>query len=211
MDELRRIATIAVEDPPIARTPLAELERRASRRVGRRRISIAALAIVVLLIAVGALRTGRDPDANLDTQTAPTLPAHQRGDLVIFMRPDATASEVDAVREQLVADPSVTGVLYASQADSMKDFRCLFSDEPELVDNVTSQILPSSFRIDLANGAAGAGAVQERYQDQPGVQTIASPSAVVSGTAPTTPGVSYGDDPSPVFTSDCPLIGTVLK
>ncbi len=211
MDELRRVAAIVVEDPPIARTPLAELERRASRRVGRRRLSIAIVAIVVLMIGVGALARVGTSDTDLETQSTEAVAAHQHGDLVIFMRADATAPQVDAVRQQLLADPTITGVLYATQADSMDDFRCLFADQKEIVENVTADILPSSFRIDIADGTSGAGAVKDRLEDQPGVLSILSPTEMATGTAPTTPGMELSDEPSPLFTSDCPLIGTVLK
>jgi len=53
--------------------------------------------------------------------------------------------------------------------------------------------------------------VTDRYQADPAVQLIESPTAVANGTVPTTPEMSGGDDPSKAFTSDCPLTGTVLK
>ena len=211
MDELRRIAAIAVEDPPITRTPLDELERRASRRVGRRRLSIAAVALAALLIGGGALARAGTSDTEVATQPAPTLPAHQQGDLVIYMQADATAAEIGAVRDQLLADADVTHVRFATQADSLDDFRCLFADQQELVDNVAPDILPSSFRIEILDGAAGAGAVTERYRDEPGVLSVISPSDAANGLAPSGPGVTTGDEPSPIFTSDCPLVGTVLE
>jgi hypothetical protein len=168
------------------------------------------VAVVVLTLGVGALARAGTSDEKVSTQPGPTLPAHQQGDLVIFMKAAASSAEVDGVRDRLLADSDVTRVLYSNQADTMEDFRCLFADERELVANVTADILPSSFRIDVAGGQAEIDAVHQRYADVDGVLAVQSPADVVAGTVLSTPD-SAVDEPSPVFTSDCPLVGAVLK
>ena len=138
------------------------------------------------------------------------MAAHERGDLMIFMTVKATPSQIADVRDQLLADSAVTGVVFATQAETLTDFRCQFADQPDLEATVTADILPSTFRLDVPGGTEAVSSVQQRYRSQPGVSSVLSPDAVASGTAPTTSGMAFSD-PSPVFTSDCPLTGTILK
>jgi cell division transport system permease protein len=69
-------------------------------------------------------------------------------ELEVYMHVDATDGQVAAVREELVAaDDLVARFRYLSKQDAYSEFQRIFQDEPDLVENVTPEALPESFRI----------------------------------------------------------------
>jgi len=211
MDELRRLGDQLVADPPIARTPIADIERRASRRATVRRGAIVVVTLLVLAVGVGVLAHSGGGEAGLATQPGATLPPQQRGDLVIYLNPDAQAVAVQAVRDELLADDHVTAILYADQNDAYQDFACLFADQAELVQNVAPSILPSSFRLDIRGGAAAIDRIRGFYEGRPGVRSVVDPSRRGPSTDPESPGGTGLDQAVDEGHLGCPTAGTVIK
>ncbi len=72
-------------------------------------------------------------------------------DLMVFLDPDVTDAQQGRVRQVLDASPSIQHMRFFSQQDSYQEFRCLFADQPDLVDGMTLNDLPSSYRLDLGD------------------------------------------------------------
>jgi len=225
LDALSRLAGPLVSTPLVPRPPVGELEHRARRRSGRRRAT-AAMAVLLVLVGIGGvLARAGTPDGSLATQSPSTTepPMRFQGDLVIYLVPLATPSEVQAVRDSLVADPAVHRILYQTQAADYEAFRCLFADAPEMVQAVTPDMLPSTFRVFLDGDRAAIDRITADYAEHyPGVRDII---AVAKGDPPTkdqpdvfvlSTGTSLVSAPQPETTetsptADCPVTGEWIK
>jgi cell division protein FtsX len=76
-------------------------------------------------------------------------------ELVVFMNTDATSAQTDAVRAALDAGNGIGDVTYLDQQATFDEFEEQFADKPELIDSVTAEVLPPSFRVD-ADGLSTA-------------------------------------------------------
>ena len=94
-------------------------------------------------------------------------------ELEIFMKPDAPASEVDAVRAGLDADKAklVKGYRFLNHNDAYSEFKKIFRDQPALIESTTPDVLPESFRVSPQR-AEQTQVVADEYKNQPGVDTV---------------------------------------
>jgi len=85
-------------------------------------------------------------------------------------------------RAQLAADlramPQVQDVFYESQADAYQRFRQQFADSPDLVQNVTPDALPESFRVKLRD-ATQFDVVAGAFRSRPGVEQVQDQKALL--------------------------------
>ena len=72
-------------------------------------------------------------------------------EFVIFLRTDATQQQIDSLTKDLEESPEVARVVFVNQQQAYDEFKSLFADSPELIDSVTAQDLPPSFRIEPVN------------------------------------------------------------
>lgn len=90
----------------------------------------------------------------------------------------------DAQRADLEADlramPEVDEVFYESQQDAYEHFQEQFADSPDLVENVTSDVLPESFRVKLDDPTQFA-VVAQAFQSRPGVEEVQDQKALLEG------------------------------
>ncbi|MGI8909422.1 MAG: cell division protein FtsX [Rubrobacteraceae bacterium] len=68
-----------------------------------------------------------------------------------FFAPDATQERIDEVRAQVEGYPEVSGVTYISQERALSDFKQTFEDNPEIYQDLGSDVLPASLAIELEN------------------------------------------------------------
>ena len=96
---------------------------------------------------------------------------------------DGTAI-AEAERQDLLADleanPEVEQVFYESQAMAFEVFKDQFKDSPDLVENVTAEALPESFRVKLVDPEQ-FGTVALAFQDRPGVAEVQDQKALLEG------------------------------
>lgn len=92
-------------------------------------------------------------------------------ELEVFMNVDATDAQIAAVQRQLVNDPEVRDFRYLTKDDALTEFRRLFKDQPDLVNSVDADALPSSFRVAPIK-AELTKTVADRFQSQPGVDEV---------------------------------------
>ncbi len=85
-------------------------------------------------------------------------------------------------RQTLLADleamPQVQDVFYESQEEAYQRFREQFADSPDLVENVTADALPESFRVKLVD-ATQFDVVASSFQGQPGVEQVQDQKALL--------------------------------
>ena len=90
----------------------------------------------------------------------------------------------DAQRAELEADlramPEVDEVFYESQQDAYEHFQEQFADSPDLVENVTADVLPESFRVKL-DDPTQFEVVAEAFVDRPGVEEVQDQKALLEG------------------------------
>jgi cell division transport system permease protein len=90
-------------------------------------------------------------------------------DVIIFLQPDASASQTKAIAAELRSDPQVRRFSYVDQAASYREFRADFANQPALLQAVTPQELPPSYRVVLRD-AAEAAVFARQFEGQPGVK-----------------------------------------
>lgn len=94
-------------------------------------------------------------------------------EMEIFMRPDATQQQIDAVGKSLDAAPEVTSKNFLSKEDAYKEAQRIFRNEPELREELTPEILPTSYRIKLTDPALSTQ-IRNRFQTVAGVERVIS-------------------------------------
>lgn len=95
-------------------------------------------------------------------------------EFIVFISPDATGDQLDAVGASLSDNPLVERVTFFDQEQAYAEFSEMFADSPDMVETVTPDILPPSFRVVPIN--ADTASVEElvaQYEVQPGVIRVA--------------------------------------
>jgi hypothetical protein len=73
--------------------------------------------------------------------------------MAVFLRDEATQSQISAIQQALSEAPGVASVSFESKADAFARFRRLFADQPDLIAGVSEEALPASFRARLSSPA----------------------------------------------------------
>jgi cell division transport system permease protein len=96
-------------------------------------------------------------------------------EFIIFINPNASNDQVQAIDQQLQSNPEIEKTTYVDQQAAYEEFKQLFANQPELVDNVTADILPPSYRVVPKNKSADAvAALSEEYKGKAGVKDVVS-------------------------------------
>jgi len=66
-----------------------------------------------------------------------------------FFAPDATQERIGEVRTQVEGYPEVSGATYISQEQALADFKDTFRDNPEIYQDLGSDVLPASLAIQI--------------------------------------------------------------
>ena len=92
-------------------------------------------------------------------------------ELSIFMQPDATPPQTDAVERQLSQMPEVKKVTYVGQDAAYDEFKRMFANEPDMVESVTAKDLPPSYRV-VPKRAEFVDAIGEHFKNSEGVRKV---------------------------------------
>lgn len=96
-------------------------------------------------------------------------------EFIVFINPAASPEQLQAVDKALHDSPEVEKITYVDQKAAFDEFKTLFSNQPELVDTVTPDILPPSYRVVPRNKSSEAvQALSEQYKGKPGVRDVVS-------------------------------------
>jgi len=89
-----------------------------------------------------------------------------------------TDDERRQLQQDLQATPLVQKVYYESKQDAYKRFKEQFKDSPDLVQNVTPDALPESFRVKLKDPTQFE-VVASAFRDRPGVDEVQDQKALL--------------------------------
>ena len=131
----------------------------------RRNLSMASAALLTVAVSLtlvgGALLVKRGVDRA-------TVQWKDNVELSIFMKPDASAPESDAIDRQLKAMPEVKRYHYVSKPEAFEEFRKIFANEPDVRDSLTVEQIPPSYRV-VPKQAEQTKVIGERFDDTAGV------------------------------------------
>jgi cell division transport system permease protein len=89
----------------------------------------------------------------------------------IFLTDGISESQRASLESDLNAEPVVDEVIYESKQDAFEHFQDIFADNPSLLDSVTPEILPASFRVKLLDPEQFA-VVESAFANYPGVDVV---------------------------------------
>ena len=91
-------------------------------------------------------------------------------EFIIFLDPEIPGGQLDAIGNALQTHPDVRSARYVTQDEAYDEFVRLFADTPELAENITAEVLPSSYRVvpRIADGQL-IDSIAETFKIQPGV------------------------------------------
>ena len=134
----------------------------------RRNLSMASAALLTVAVSLtlvgGALLVKRGVERA-------TIQWRGNVELSIFMKPEASAQELEAVGRQLAAMPEVGRARYVSKPEAYEEFRQIFANEPDLRDSLTVDQVPPSYRV-VPKEAEQTRLIGERFNDTAGVLRV---------------------------------------
>jgi len=100
---------------------------------------------------------------------------------IIFLEPHVTQDVAADIGAQLSQNPLVERFYYVNTEETYTEFRQLFHDSPELLEGVTPQSLPTSWRVTPKAGSTltDIETIGETFKTQPGVYSVSYASAAV--------------------------------
>lgn len=94
-------------------------------------------------------------------------------EFIVFMQPEATEAQTDAVERQLTESTQVERYEYFDQDRTFEEFKDLFQNTPQIVESVTPEILPPSFRVvPVDKSAETIESLRSVFVTQPGVREV---------------------------------------
>lgn len=185
--ELRDLFGKAVADEPV---PLGDITLGAmtdGTRIRRRRRllaggSAAAVALVAVFGAVNLLPRAAEQAPVPVAVVMPLAmadggePCHvgdgdEATEVAMFLRHDVSDTQRAELDRRLAQDGLVTRFSHENSAQALEKFQKLWQDTPDLVNSVTAEQMPESFRIHLTDDRLW-GDLSARYGSSPGVDTI---------------------------------------
>lgn len=110
----------------------------------RRNLTLTAASVVTVAVSLALVGSAFIVRSAVDHATA-----RWRGgvEFIVFMKPDASQPQIDAVGDQLKKNPIVQGVRFVDQQAAYKEFTDMFRNQPSLVDVTKADQLPTSWRV----------------------------------------------------------------
>ena len=124
----------------------------------------------VLTVAVSLALVG---GALLLRQAVNNATVQWRGgvELSIFMQPDAPPNQSEAVESELATMPEVKSFDYVDQEEAYGEFKQMFANSPDMVESVTAQDLPPSYRV-VPKQAEFVEVIGDRFEAREGVRDV---------------------------------------
>ena len=103
-------------------------------------------------------------------------------EFVIYMKADAEQGELDSI-ETLLVESQGSGIdsfTFVSKQETFEEFREFFPDDPELLETVSPETMPPSFRVRPTDRDAGAvEALGDSFENKPGVRSVVFATEVI--------------------------------
>lgn len=104
-------------------------------------------------------------------ETAPTFEFPGDHHVIIYLDRDIDDDTLGEIESALQEHPLTEQVEFESQAEAYERFQDTFADQPDLVDTVDADTLPSAFRIKLTDGDQSEAFILE-FEEAEGVYQI---------------------------------------
>ena len=125
------------------------------------------LTVAVSLALVGAALLLRQGVDNATTRWQGGI------EFIVFLQPDVSQEQADAVGRELKDNPDVKDVKFVDKQQAYDEFKLLFRNSPELVDTVTPDILPASWRVVPSNTDPNViEAIGRQFEKKAGVMSV---------------------------------------
>ncbi len=144
-----------------------------------RNVALTLASILVAAVSLSLFGTSQLVARGVDNATA----RWEGGiEFVVFMKADAEAGEIDAI-ETLLTDSQGSGIetfTFVTKEETFEEFREFFAGDPELLENISPETMPPSFRVRPTDVDAGAvEALGQTFETKPGVRTVVFASEVI--------------------------------
>ena len=96
-------------------------------------------------------------------------------EFIVYLQPTSSQDQKDSIQRDLEANPDVRedGITYVDQDETYEEFKRLFGESPQLVETVTPEILPPSFRIaPTVQDPDIVQALGRQFEDKAGVYDV---------------------------------------
>ncbi len=128
----------------------------------------------ILTVAVSLALVGSSMMIREGAERA-TAQFQQGVEFIVFMNPDADTDQDAAIRHVLDSSPAIEGYTYIDKAAAYDEFETLFADKPDLIESVTPDVMPPSYRIVPVDRSAGnVNELANQFAAQPGVREVAT-------------------------------------
>jgi cell division transport system permease protein len=94
-------------------------------------------------------------------------------EFIVYMQPTSDDAQRKSIEDDLLANPDVKDITYVDQDATYEEFKDLFGDSPQLVETVTPDILPPSYRVaPRVKDPEVVQALGQQFNDKPGVYDV---------------------------------------
>jgi cell division transport system permease protein len=93
-------------------------------------------------------------------------------ELSVFLKPDASQQQIDAVRAELTNLPEVKSINYVDKPAAYKEAQTLFASQPDTLSSLSVEAMPTSFRV-VPTKTEFIESIGDRLKPRPGVSTVA--------------------------------------
>jgi cell division transport system permease protein len=121
-------------------------------------------SFIALFLLGGALLAGRQVNLLIERSTANV-------EVSVFLLDEISPAQRDHLNQILTQMPEVQNVHYESKEEAYQRFKEIFKSQSDLINNVSPDALPASFRVKLKDPEKFA-VVDARLQGQPGIDKI---------------------------------------
>src|SRR5262245_14757786 len=134
------------------------------RRNGLVAFAAVSTAFIALFLVGGALMVSREVNLLIDFSTGNV-------EVSVFLQKNISPDQQAHIGQLLGQMPEVDSLHYESQQEAYQNFLRLFHDQPALIQNISADALPSSFRVKLKDPEQYP-VVAARLVGQPGIDLI---------------------------------------
>jgi cell division transport system permease protein len=138
----------------------------------RRNITLTIATVVTVAIALALFGIALLVRQGVDNATA----RWEGGiEFVVFMNVESSNAQLQAVADSLDQSPEIARTVFFDKDAAYIEFRELFSGSPEILETVTAEDLPPSFRVvPVDTNADAVEQLASRFEASPGVREVVS-------------------------------------
>jgi cell division transport system permease protein len=132
------------------------------------------LTVFVSLAIVGTTVLVRQGAQNLTRQFEDGV------EFIVYVEPDITEDQLAEVRQSLDENPGVRKSIYVDRKETYADFKRLFEGQDTMLENITAEDLPTSFRVQPKDSSVETvNGLVKYYRDQANVFEVRAATDVI--------------------------------